>query len=220
MLSCLNSGCTFPECNPPPFCEPSWAPPTEATCPPSTSRWTRFLSFFYYYLFNLYTFLLNSNWMSITLPSATTSAIAFSPWWKKLPIFSLVLHNKRYAYCFTLFFLENLLNLYLVSLVPWPFMLSCWGCFFFYCFQEELLCLCSDLETHVKCHIRESEKCLYRTRVSNNGDRNLPHNLIRHLFFSFVLWFFLHCKSEPCSATNDIKHTHAHKMVILRFALQ
>lgn len=124
MLSCLNSGCTFPECNPPPFCEPSWAPPTEATCPPSTSRWTCFLSFVL--LFNLYTFLLNSNWMSITLSSATTSAIAFSPWWKKLPIFSLVLHNKRYdAYCFTLFFLENLLNLYLVSLVPWPFMLSC-----------------------------------------------------------------------------------------------
>lgn len=206
MLSCLNSGCTFPECNPPPFCEPSWAPPTEATCPPSTSRWTCFLSFFFYFiLFNLYTFLLNSNWMSITLPSATTSAIAFSPWWKKLPIFSLVLHNKRYdAYCFTLFF-------------PWKSFKFVFGkfssvaffvvllFFVFFCFllQEELLCLCSDLETHVKCHIRESEKCLYRTRVSNNGDRNLPHNFIRHLFCVF----FLHCKSEPCSATNDIEHT-------------
>lgn len=33
--------------------------------------------------------------------------------------------------------------------------------------KEELLCLCSDLETHVKCHIRESEKCLYRTRVKD-----------------------------------------------------
>lgn len=54
------------------------------------------LVLFFFLLFNLYTFLLNSNWMSITLPSATTSAIAFSPWWKKLPIFSLVLHNKRY----------------------------------------------------------------------------------------------------------------------------
>lgn len=32
--------------------------------------------------------------------------------------------------------------------------------------QEQLLILCSELETHVKCDIRESEKCLYRSKVS------------------------------------------------------
>lgn len=32
--------------------------------------------------------------------------------------------------------------------------------------KEQLLYLCSELETHVKCDIRESEKCLYRSKVS------------------------------------------------------
>ncbi|GLD65051.1 SMC5-SMC6 complex localization factor protein 2-like isoform X3, partial [Lates japonicus] len=33
--------------------------------------------------------------------------------------------------------------------------------------KEQLLCLCSELETHVKCDIRESEKCLYRSKVKD-----------------------------------------------------
>ena len=32
--------------------------------------------------------------------------------------------------------------------------------------QGQLLALCSELETHIKCDIRESEKCLYRSKVS------------------------------------------------------
>ncbi|KAG7216365.1 hypothetical protein INR49_021770 [Caranx melampygus] len=35
--------------------------------------------------------------------------------------------------------------------------------------KEQLLHLCSELETHVKCDIRESEKCLYRSKVSINS---------------------------------------------------
>lgn len=33
--------------------------------------------------------------------------------------------------------------------------------------KEQLLFLCSELERHVKCHIRESEKCLYRSKVKD-----------------------------------------------------
>ncbi|XP_071336715.1 SMC5-SMC6 complex localization factor protein 2 isoform X2 [Trachinotus anak] len=33
--------------------------------------------------------------------------------------------------------------------------------------KKQLLCLCSELETHVKCDIRESEKCLYRSKVKD-----------------------------------------------------
>ncbi|XP_073338238.1 SMC5-SMC6 complex localization factor protein 2 isoform X2 [Pagrus major] len=33
--------------------------------------------------------------------------------------------------------------------------------------KEQLLSLCSELETHVKCDIRESEKCLYRSKVKD-----------------------------------------------------
>ncbi|XP_029030819.1 SMC5-SMC6 complex localization factor protein 2 [Betta splendens] len=33
--------------------------------------------------------------------------------------------------------------------------------------KEQLLFLCSELETHVKCDIRESEKCLYRCKVKD-----------------------------------------------------
>ncbi|KAK7901354.1 hypothetical protein WMY93_018123 [Mugilogobius chulae] len=33
--------------------------------------------------------------------------------------------------------------------------------------KEHLLFLCSELERHVKCHIRESEKCLYRSKVKD-----------------------------------------------------
>ncbi|XP_035519703.1 uncharacterized protein slf2 [Morone saxatilis] len=33
--------------------------------------------------------------------------------------------------------------------------------------KEQLLFLCSELETHVKCDIRESEKCLYRSKVKD-----------------------------------------------------
>ncbi|XP_029377777.1 SMC5-SMC6 complex localization factor protein 2 isoform X3 [Echeneis naucrates] len=33
--------------------------------------------------------------------------------------------------------------------------------------KEQLLCLCSELETYVKCDIRESEKCLYRSKVKD-----------------------------------------------------
>ncbi|XP_051271155.1 uncharacterized protein slf2 isoform X2 [Dicentrarchus labrax] len=33
--------------------------------------------------------------------------------------------------------------------------------------KEQLLILCSELETHVKCDIRESEKCLYRSKVKD-----------------------------------------------------
>ncbi|XP_042358247.1 SMC5-SMC6 complex localization factor protein 2 [Plectropomus leopardus] len=33
--------------------------------------------------------------------------------------------------------------------------------------KRQLLCLCSELETHVKCDIRESEKCLYRSKVKD-----------------------------------------------------
>ncbi|XP_038592659.1 SMC5-SMC6 complex localization factor protein 2 [Micropterus salmoides] len=33
--------------------------------------------------------------------------------------------------------------------------------------KEQLLFLCSALETHVKCDIRESEKCLYRSKVKD-----------------------------------------------------
>ncbi|XP_039995625.1 SMC5-SMC6 complex localization factor protein 2 [Xiphias gladius] len=33
--------------------------------------------------------------------------------------------------------------------------------------KEQLLRLCSELETHVKCDIRESEKCLYRSKVKD-----------------------------------------------------
>ncbi len=35
--------------------------------------------------------------------------------------------------------------------------------------QKQLLILCSELETHVKCDIRESEKCLYRSKVSTTA---------------------------------------------------
>lgn len=97
MLSCLNSGCTSPECNPPPFCTPLWTP-AEAISPISTSRWTHFV----FIHFN--TFSLNSNEASIVLHRPTTCATAFWPWWKKLPIFHLVLQNKGYdAYSFVLF---------------------------------------------------------------------------------------------------------------------
>lgn len=40
--------------------------------------------------------------------------------------------------------------------VRFPFLLT----------QTQLLSMCSELETHVKCDIRESEKCLYRSKVS------------------------------------------------------
>ncbi|XP_026210940.1 SMC5-SMC6 complex localization factor protein 2 isoform X2 [Anabas testudineus] len=33
--------------------------------------------------------------------------------------------------------------------------------------KKQLLSLCSELETHVKCDIRESEKCLYRSKVKD-----------------------------------------------------
>ncbi|KAM4607797.1 uncharacterized protein ACJ7VT_015959 [Polymixia lowei] len=33
--------------------------------------------------------------------------------------------------------------------------------------KEQLLLLCSDLERHIKCDIRESEKCLYRSKVKD-----------------------------------------------------
>ncbi|XP_010743029.3 SMC5-SMC6 complex localization factor protein 2 isoform X1 [Larimichthys crocea] len=33
--------------------------------------------------------------------------------------------------------------------------------------KEQLLYMCSELETHVKCDIRESEKCLYRSKVKD-----------------------------------------------------
>ncbi|XP_070697533.1 SMC5-SMC6 complex localization factor protein 2 isoform X2 [Pempheris klunzingeri] len=33
--------------------------------------------------------------------------------------------------------------------------------------KEQLMFLCSELETHVKCDIRESEKCLYRSKVKD-----------------------------------------------------
>ncbi|XP_033836019.1 SMC5-SMC6 complex localization factor protein 2 [Periophthalmus magnuspinnatus] len=33
--------------------------------------------------------------------------------------------------------------------------------------KKHLLLLCSELERHVKCHIRESEKCLYRSKVKD-----------------------------------------------------
>ncbi|XP_071382706.1 SMC5-SMC6 complex localization factor protein 2 isoform X2 [Centroberyx affinis] len=33
--------------------------------------------------------------------------------------------------------------------------------------KEQLLFLCSELETHIKCDIRESEKCLYRSKVKD-----------------------------------------------------
>uniref|UniRef100_A0A3Q3JZK9 Coiled-coil SMC6 And NSE5 INteracting (CANIN) domain-containing protein n=1 Tax=Monopterus albus TaxID=43700 RepID=A0A3Q3JZK9_MONAL len=50
------------------------------------------------------------------------------------------------------------------------FKLVQWCCFFTFRFsgsQGQLLLLCSELETHVKCDIRESEKCLYRSKVKD-----------------------------------------------------
>uniref|UniRef100_A0A3Q2XFG2 Coiled-coil SMC6 And NSE5 INteracting (CANIN) domain-containing protein n=1 Tax=Hippocampus comes TaxID=109280 RepID=A0A3Q2XFG2_HIPCM len=38
---------------------------------------------------------------------------------------------------------------------------------FFPTHQKHLLTLCSDLRAHVICHIRESEKCLYRSKVKD-----------------------------------------------------
>lgn len=73
-------------------------------------------------------------------------------------------------------------------------------------FQEELLCLCSELETHVKCHIRENEKCLYRTRVSHDRDRNLFCAVLLLNLFCFTL----KKKIKPCCAT----HMYTNKMVV------
>lgn len=103
------------------------------------------------------------------------------------------------------FFLENLLTLYLVCFVLTPFILSR---LFFYGFQEELWCLCSELETHVKCHIRESEKCLYRTRVSNNRGRNLyPTSCFSVVLVSIAI-------VVVCCATNIIKRTPTQWLII------
>lgn len=69
--------------------------------------------------------------------------------------------------------------------------------------------MCSELETHVKCDIRESEKCLYRSKVSviellHSISIEFTHYLIyfcEKAFFackySSVTLQMLQCTTEP-----------------------
>lgn len=43
--------------------------------------------------------------------------------------------------------------------------------------------MCSELETHVKCDIRESEKCLYRSKVGVGAADSCVSLCVSNLYF-------------------------------------